>query len=79
MMNQKYKKLGLRNLRYAVDTALFATTPRGTKNPIKFVKEHSDQKGLHVNVKNTKIITADKRRDEAAVKIDEEIEKSENF
>ena len=47
--------LPIRDLRYADDTALLATTPKGLDNLIKAVKEHSEQKGLHLNVKKTKI------------------------
>ena len=43
--------LSIRDLRYADDTALLATTTTGLENLIKFVKEHSEQKGLFLNVK----------------------------
>ena len=36
--------LSIRDLRYAGDTALLATTTAGLENLIKSVKEHSEQK-----------------------------------
>ena len=45
----------MRDLRYADDTALLATTTAGLENLIKSVKEHSEQKELLLNVKKTTI------------------------
>ena len=72
--------LPIRDLRYADDTALLATTPKGLDNLIKAVKEHSEQKGLHLNVKKTKIMDIDRCGEEAVVLIDgEEIERVNSF
>ena len=63
--------LSIRGLRYADDTALLATTT-GLENPIKSVKEHSEQKGLFLNVKKTKIMSTDRCREEVVINIDRE-------
>ena len=47
---------------------------------IKSVKEHSEQKGLSLNVKKTKIMSTDRCREEAVINIDrEEIERVSNY
>ena len=67
--------LSIRDLRYADGTAPLATTA-GLENLIKSVKEHSEQKGLLLNVKKTKIMSTDRCREEAVINIDrEEIER----
>ena len=43
-------------LRYADDTALISDTKEGLDKLITTVKEHSEMKGLKLNVKKTKII-----------------------
>ena len=42
------------------DTALLSTTPTSLEKLIKSVKEHSDEKGLFLNIKKTKIMDIDK-------------------
>ena len=70
----------IRDLRYADDTALLATTTEGLENLIKSVKEHSEQKGLFLNVKKTKTMSTDRCRKEAVINIDrEEIERVSSF
>ena len=70
----------IRDLRYADDTALLATTPKGLENLILSVKEHSEQKGLNLNVKKTKIMDIDKCKEEAIINVDgEAIERVNNF
>ena len=70
----------LKDLRYAGDTALVSTTPTGLEKLIKSVKEHSDEKGLFLNMKKTKIMDIDKCKKEARIAIDgEEIERVSNF
>ena len=70
----------LKDLRYADDTALLSTTPTGLEKLIKSVKEHSDEKGLFLNIKKTKIMDIDKCKKEAKIAIDgEEIERVSNF
>ena len=50
------------------------------ENLIKSVKEHSEQKGLFLNVKKTKIMSTDRCREEAVINIDrEEIERVSSF
>ena len=72
--------LSIRDLRYADDTALLATTTTGLENLIKSVKEHSEQKGLFLNVKKIKIMSTDRCREEAVINIDrEEIERVSSF
>ena len=72
--------LPIRDLRYADDTALLATSPKGLENLIMSVKEHSEQKGLHLNVKKTKIMDIDKCKEEAKIRVNgEEIERVNNF
>ena len=51
------------------------TSPAGLENLIKSVKEHSEQEGLFLNVKKTKIMSTDRCR-EKAVNIDREKIKS---
>ena len=70
----------IKDLRYADDTALLSTTPTGLEKLIKSVKEHSDEKGLFLNIKKTKIMDIDKCKKEARIAIDgEEIERVSNF
>ena len=70
----------LKDLRYADDTALLSTTPTGVEKLIKSVKEHSDEKGLFLNIKKTKIVDIDNCKKEARIAIDgEEIERVSNF
>ena len=71
--------LPIRDFRYADDTALLATTTRGLEDLRRSVKEHSEQKGLHLNVKKTKIMDTDKCKKEAVIKLDEEIERVNSF
>ena len=70
----------LKDLRYADDTALLSTTPTGLEKFIKSVKEHSDEIGLFLNLKKTKIMDIDKCKKEARIATDgEEIERVSNF
>ena len=72
--------LSIRDLRYADDTALLASTTTGLGHLIQSVKEHSEQKGLFLNVKKTKIMSTDRCREEAVINIDrEEKEKVSSF
>ena len=72
--------LPIRDLRYADDTALLATTSKGLETLIKSVKDHSEQKGLLLNLKKTKIMDIDKRKGKAVITSDgEEIERVSNF
>ena len=83
--NQEYDEptlqgLPIRDLRYADDIALLATTPRGLEALIHSVKYHSEQRGLHLNVKKTKIMDRDKCKEEVVIRINgEEIERVNNF
>ena len=61
----------LKDLRYADDTALLSTTPTGLEKLIKSVKKHTDEKGLFLNIKKTKIMDLDKCKKEARIAIDE--------
>ena len=72
--------LSIRDLRYADDTALLVTTTKGLENLLKSVKEHSEQKGLFLSVRKTKIISTDRCREEAVINIHrEEIERVISF
>ena len=72
--------LSIRDLRYADDTALLATTTAGLENLIKSVKEHIEQKGLFLIVKKTKIMNTDRCKEEAVINIDrEETERGSSF
>ena len=76
IMKSSIQGVHLKNLRYADNTALLSTTPTGLEKLIKSVKEHSDEKGLFLNIKKTKIMDIDKCKKEARIAIDgEEIEK----
>ena len=44
----------LKDLRYADDTALPSTTPTGLEKLTKSVKEHNNEKGLFLNIKENK-------------------------
>ena len=73
-------RVNLKDLRYASDTALLSTTPTGLEKIIKSVKANSDEKGLFLNIKKTKIMDIDKYKKEARIAIDgEEIERVSNF
>ena len=52
--------LKLRDLRYADDTALLLTTTEGLHQLIHSVKKHSENKGLFLNIKKTKIVDTDR-------------------
>ena len=70
----------IRDLRYADDIALLATTPRGLEALIQSLKCYSEQRGLHLNVKKNKIMDVDKCKEEAVLTINgEEIERVNNF
>ena len=72
--------LQLRDLRYADDTVLMSTTPDGLEQLINAVKDHSEKKGLMLNVKKTKIMDIDKCEREAKISVDDEqIERVNNF
>ena len=72
--------LSIRDLRYADDTTLLATTTAGLENLIKSVREHSEQKRLILNVKKTEIMSTDRCREEAVININkEEIERVSSF
>ena len=72
--------LPIRDLRYADDIALLATTPRGLEALLQPVKYHSELRRLHLNVKKTKIMDIDKCKEEAVITINgEEIERVNNF
>ena len=70
----------LRDLRYADDTALLSTTESGLEKLINTVKEHSEVKGLKLNVKKTKIMDVDTCDQSAVISIDgERIENVNTF
>ena len=81
--NEKYDEptlqgLPIRDLRYVDDTALLATTPRGLETLISLLNIIVSR-GLHLNVKKTKIMDIDKYKEEAVITIDgEEIERVNN-
>ena len=76
----KMQGLPIRDLRYADDTALLSTTPKGLENLIKSVKVHSENRGLYLNVKKTKIMDSDKCKNQAVIEIEgEEIERVNSF
>ncbi len=67
-------------LRYADDTALISDTKEGLDKLITTVKEHSEMKGLKLNVKKTKIMDVKGCREPSEVTVDgEEIERVESF
>ena len=55
--------LKLRHLRYADDTALLSTTTEGLHQLIHSDKEHSENNGLFLNIKKTKIVDSDKMQE----------------
>ena len=68
------------DLRYADDTALLSTTTEGLKNLINATKEHSEKKGLLLNIKKTKIMNNDKCGEESKIEIEgEQIENVDHF
>ena len=77
------REVGQRNMKYlkisCCRVPLLSTTPTGLEKLIKSVKEHSDEKGLFLNIKKTKIMDSDKCKKEARIAIDgEEIERVSN-
>ena len=59
---------------------MLSTTPKGLENLIKSVKEHSEVKGLNLNIKKTKILSTDKCKKDAIIQINgEEIERVKHF
>ena len=72
--------LPIRDLRYADDTALLAKTSKGLETLIESVKDHSEQKGLLLNLKKTEIVAMDQFKNKAVITIGgEEIERVNNF
>ena len=72
--------LKLRDLRYADDTALLSTTTEGLHQLIHSVKEHSENKGLFLNIKKTKIVDTDRCKKTSDITVDgETVECLENF
>ena len=51
---------GVKELRYADDTVLFAQTLEGPRILLQSVKTHSESNGLYLNAKKTKIMNLDK-------------------
>ena len=73
--------LKLRDLRYADDTALLSTTTEGLHQLLHSVKEHSENKGLFLNIKKTKIVDTDRcKKTSDIITVDgETVECLENF
>ena len=72
--------LKLRDLRYADDTALLSTTTEGLHQLIHSIKEHSENKGLFLNIKKTKIVDTDRCKKTSDITVDgETVECFENF
>ena len=72
--------LKLKDLRYADDTALLSTTTEGMHQLIHSVKEHSENKGLFLNIKKTKIVDTDRCKKTSDITVDGETgECLENF
>ena len=72
----------LRDLRYADDTALLSTTTEGLHQLIHSVKDHSENKGLFLNItiKKTKIVDTDRCKKTSDITVDgETVECLENF
>ena len=67
--------LKLRDIRYADDTALLSTTTEGLHQLIHSVKEHSENKGLFLNIKKTKIVDTDRCKKTSDIIVDGETEK----
>ena len=62
--------LKLRDLRYADDTALLSTTTEGLHQLIHSIKEHSENKGLFLNIKKTKIVDTDRCKKTSDITVD---------
>ena len=68
------------DLRYADDTALLSMTTEGLHQLIHSVKEHSENKGLFLNIKRTKIVDTDRCKKTSDITVDKETVVSlENF
>ena len=72
--------LKLRDLRYADDTALLSTPTEGLHQLIHSVKDHSENTGLFLNIKKTKIVDTDRCKKTSDITVDgETVECLENF
>ena len=72
--------LKLRDLRYADDTALLSTTTEGLHQLIHSVKEHSENEGLFLNIKKTKIVDTERCKKTSDITVyGETVECLENF
>ena len=58
----------IKEIRYADDTALLSKTEAGLEKLVDAVKEHSESRGLQMNVKKTKILDIDTCENETAVR-----------
>ena len=69
-----------RDLRYAEETSLLSTTTEGLQQLIHSVKEHSENKGLFLNMKKTKIVDTNRCKKTSDITVDvETVECLENF
>src|SRR5688572_26225815 len=71
--NRNWSQIGgrnINNLRYADDTSLLAETKDGLKHLITRVKEKSEDFGLFLNIKKTKIMTT--ANESISIKVDNE-------
>ena len=61
------------DLRYADDTALLSTSASGLESLMKTVKDHSEEKGLLLNVKKTKIMDSKDCKEPSSIRIGNEL------
>ena len=70
---------GVKELRYADDTVLFAQKPEGLRKLLQSVKPHSESSGLYLNAKKTKIMDLDKSPTTTMDVDGEQLENVNNF
>ena len=72
--------LKLRDLHYADSTVLLSTTTEGVHQLIRSVKDHSENKGLFLNIKKTKTVDTDRCKKTSDITVDgQTVECLENF
>ena len=60
MLDVRNRSVATKFILFYLSISLLSTTPTGLEKLIKSVKEHSDEKGLCLNIKKTKITDIDK-------------------
>ena len=62
MMNFAINDVNIQNIRYANDTVLLTRSKDELENPLYILKEESENRGLKINMKKTKLMVFSKNK-----------------